>query len=204
MKTISQLQDEKIELESKLKSITSYHEDGSSYYIDDNMARMIQEQINFLEITIENRGKEVRDQIIEDEEREQVLRRSQRDTLVSSAKSYYDGQLRAYMRLSLWGKASAFFTGKKPKKLTDREILEMYGQDAVDQLISDRIASILQAKEEQIAIARSMYDQDSREYAYAIKEIDSIYDDKIERTRVGYENELETAIRSSSPRRGMR
>lgn len=204
MKTISQLQDEKLDLESKLKSITSYHEDGSSYYIDEDMAKMIQEQIVFLEMTIDNLGKEIRDRRDEDEAKEQVLRRNQRDTLVSSARSFYNEQLTAYMNLNFWRKAIAMFTGKKPKKMSDKEILEIYGQNALETLIEERITSIMEAKEEQLSIAKGTYDINSKEYMYVVQEIESIYEDKIERTRAGYETELETAIKSSSPRRGMR
>lgn len=204
MKTIRQLQDEKSALEDRLKSITSYNEDGSSYFIDKEMAQAIQDQLVFLDMTIENVAKETRIMREEDEEREQLLRRSQRDTLVSSAKSFYDQQISAYMNLNFWRKAVALFTGKKPKKMTDREILETYGKDAVDLLIDDRITAILEAKEEQLAILRSAYDVNSQEYIYALQEIDSIYEDKIERARSGYETELETVIRSSSPRRGVR
>lgn len=204
MKTVTQLQDEKLALESRLKSITSYSEDGSQYYIDDELAQTIKEQLVFLDISIENLGREMRDMRDDDERKERVIRREKRDTLVSSAKAFYDEKINAYMRLSLWGKAVAMFTGKKPKKLTDREILEVYGRDAADRLIEERIQSILEAKEEQIEILRGAYDESSQEYIYALREIESIYEDKIERTRLGYDEELETAIKSSSSRRGMR
>lgn len=204
MRTIEKLQDEKSTLESRLKSITSYHEDGTPYYIDEEMAQMIKEQIGFLDMSIENLGKEIRDLREKDEEHEQILRRKQRDTLVSDAKSFYEKQIQAYMSLSFWQKAIAMFSGKKPKKLTDREILEVYGQNALERLIDDRISDILKSKEEQLLVASGMYDTDSKDYAYAVKAIESLYEDKIERIKEGYESELETAIRSSSSRRGMR
>lgn len=65
-------------------------------------------------------------------EREQEYQqyKSTTDRIKAGAKEMYDSKMNAYMQMNFWGKAKTILAGKKPKKMSDSEIIQTYGSNA--------------------------------------------------------------------------
>lgn len=147
------------------------------------------------------------DELAEEQERDATLAREEhsiqvRDNLIATAKSIYETRINTYMEQDFWGRAQSLFKGKKPKKLSESDILATYGEEAKGRLIGESIDGIQEQKEALLAYLKeyvletpltSFTLEDIEDYMIEI--IVSFYDNQIEEVEEDYDNSLNEGYR---------
>ena len=154
-KTKGQLRSELIEAEKKLKSMTTHvKHDVPQYgindepaiewdeYSDPRKARMLQDQIRSLKKQIDDYD---HNKYMEEKRQEEQMykeHQSRQEEIFAGSKKKYDDKVNEYMSKNLWGKAKILFAGKKPKQLTNAEILKNFGTDAINIILESAYKKI--------------------------------------------------------------
>lgn len=206
MRDLGEIKRELVKYESELKGITRTvqkdtpfrlheldgHSESYSYeeYLDPERARFLQSKIQSLKSQIDTyaHDAEAERKSIERKEAEDKIWREEK--ISSTAKDIYDGKMNSYMQMNLWGKAKALFSGKKPKKMNEQQIVENYGQQAVQQIIAPGAEEILRQKAEQLESVKKTYEHDPKMLEYAIKSTESYFNAQLEQMQKTYDSAL--------------
>ena len=106
------------------------------------------------------------------------------------SKKIYDESVESYMQESFWGKAGKLFSGKKPKKLNQQQIIEAYGQDAVQQIEQPIIDEILHQKEEQLKKVNELFAGNQKELEIAIRQTEMYFEQRLASLQSNYDKAL--------------
>lgn len=136
-------------------------------------------------------------------EREQEYQqyKSTTDRIKTSAKEMYDSKMNAYMQMNFWGKAKTILAGKKPKKMSDSEIIQTYGSNAKQVELEKMIQRRQQQFQEQVAWEQQYYTEHPEDLKpdspvfnsveNIIKNTTSHYNFDIENMKKDYQRQLE-------------
>lgn len=210
MRELSEIERELRSYESELASITKTvqkdtpfplhaldgHSESYSYdvYLDEEKARNLNKKIGELKSQINNYTRDaeaIRKTREMKEQRDKVWRE---DKISSTAKDIYDEQVNAYMKMNFWGKAKTMFAGKKPKKLNNQQIVQNYGNQAVEQIITPGVQEIMRQKEEQLASVKVTYANDPKMLENAIRATNQYFDTQLEQLQKTYDTTLTSVI----------
>lgn len=216
MRDLGEIKRELAKYESELKGITRTvqkdtpfrlheldgHSESYSYeeFLDPERAKFLQEKINGLKSQIDTytHDAEAARKAMERKETEDKAWREEK--ISTTAKELYDEQVNTYMQMNLWGKAKALFSGKKPKKMNEQQIVETYGQQAVQQITAPGAEEILRQKTEQLESVRKTYANDPKMLEYAIKQTESYFNAQLEQMQKTYDSALSDVMSGGKTR----
>ncbi len=196
MRPLNDLKRELAQYENELASITRKTQkdtpfplhalDGHSEsytvtsYTDNTRASYLQKQIAALKSQINSYARDA-ETIREVQQRKEMEDYEEaKADIVAYAHSLYAEKIDAYMELNFWGKAKALFHGKKPKKLTDQQVIQEYGDQAIDKILASGVEKHNADKEYQIEQAKMKYADNPEELAKIIEGIEQYYDKQYE------------------------
>lgn len=136
-------------------------------------------------------------QIEKENERKQWTNTTEGIILESKAK--YDEKMNEYMSKNLWGKAKILFAGKKPKKMTDKEIMQTYSSEVQQDFLKKMIEKKTYDKDQYIAWTKSHYTEHpeqlrpGRTIEDMIKDIENTYSYEMKFMKEDYEHMLKSA-----------
>ncbi len=106
--------------------------------------------------------------------------------IIANAHALYAEKIDAYMALNFWGKARAMFHGKRPKKLTDQQVIQEFGDQAIDRILAPGLEKHNADKVFYIEKAKKDYANDPAKLEKTIKSIEQYYDQKYAQARDYY------------------
>lgn len=178
------------------------HSESYSYeeYLDPERAKFLQQRINDLKSQISTYARDAEAERRAIERKETGDKAWRKEKISTTAKGIYDEQVNAYMQMNLWGKAKALFSGKKPKKMNEQQIVETYGQQAVQQITAPGAEEILRQKTEQLESVRKTYANDPKMLEYAIKQTESYFNAQLEQMQKTYDSALSDVMSGGKTR----
>ena len=156
-----------------------------SSYTDNARASYLQKQIATLKSQINSYSRDAETIRKVQQRKEMEDYEEAKANIVTYAHGLYAEKIDAYMELNFWGKAKALFHGKKPKKLTDQQVIQEYGDQAIDKILAPGVEKHNADKEYQIEKAKKEYANNPEELAKVIEGIEQYYNKQYEDAR-GY------------------
>lgn len=206
MESLNDLEKKLAQYESELSSITKtitrdvpflpgqldgYSESYSlSEFSDPERAKYLQTQIAYLKGRIKNYSQDAESARIYQEQREQENKKWREEKINSTAMEIYQEKMDNYMHQNFWGKAKTLFSGKKPKKMSEFEVVSTYGGQAVDKITFPAIERLQMQKADQLASIKEVYADDSKMLEYAIQQTNLYFDGQIKDLQSTYEKSL--------------
>lgn len=210
MRTYSEIEKELRNYESELASITKTvqkdtpfplhaldgHSESYSYdvYLDNDKARFLNHRIEDLKSQLSTYARDAENVRKSKEMKEQRDKEWREDKIFSISKGIYDEKVNAYMQMNLWGKAKTMFAGKKPKKLNNQQIVESYGNQAVEMIIAPGVEEIRRQKEAQLASVKVTYANDPKMLESAIRSTNEYFDKQLEQLQKTYDSTLNSVV----------
>lgn len=206
MKDLRTLEKELSKYESELQSITKNiqkdtpfplhaldgHSESYSYdvYLDPERAKFLNNQIQSLKSQISSYSIDVENARRQQEKVELERREWREETITHTAQVLYEQKMDTYMEMNFWGKAKALFSGKKPKKMNQQEIIETFGKQAVKQITSPGIEEIMRQKQAQLESVKITYANDPKMLEYAIRATEQYFDSQLSNLQATYDKTL--------------
>ena len=159
-------------------------------YSNPDRAEYLKKQIDKLKSQIGSYAKDAEASRISKKFKEAADKKWREDRVKSESKKIYDESIESYMQESLWGKAGKLFSGKKPKKLNQQQIIDTYGQEAVQQIEGPLIDEILHQKEEQLKKVNEMFAGNQKELEIAIRQTEMYFDQRLATLQSNYDKAL--------------
>ena len=126
-------------------------------YSDPNEASRLQREIAELKKQINEEPERKRREEEAKMAREQRKYSSTIDKIKNGAKVRYDEIMNEYMSKNFFGKAKAILTGKKPKKMNRKEIMENFGQNSMEEQLEMALQIEERKYQENIAWVKTYY-----------------------------------------------
>lgn len=159
-------------------------------YSNPDRAKFLQSQIADLKSRIGTYAKDAETIRRNQEYKEASDKEWREDKITHTANVIYEQNMDAYMAKNFWGKAKALFTGKKPKKLNQQQVVETYGKEAVDEIINPAIKELMQQKQEQLDSVKKTYANEPEMLEYAIKSTEEYFDAEIAKVKATFDKSL--------------
>ena len=163
---------------SEAYTVTSYTDNARANYLKNQIASL-KSQINSYshdseEIRLAEKRKELEDY------------REAKADIIANANALYAEKVDEYMALNFWGKAKAMFNGRKPKKLNEQQVIQEFGDQAIDRILAPGVLKHNADKEYQIEQAKIKYANNPEELEKTIKTIEQNYNQKYAQARDYY------------------
>ena len=167
---------------SESYTVTSYTDAPKAKYLQERIAALKDEKANYRQNAMNAR--------INRERVERERTQWRKDQITQNANVLYEQKVDEYMKMNFWGKAKVLFSGKKVKKMNQREIIQEFGSQAIDNMLSPNIQELESQRNAQIERAKHDFSNDPQQLAYAIKATNEYFDYALSQMQTTYDQTL--------------